>query len=182
MVCDNIWEWMQRKRISAPDLKWVRWSNLHITLKFCGEITPDLKDDLTGKIALALQKRRGTSFEMSLEGVGVFPGLKSPRVLWTSPVTGQAEIIALQGMIEKECADSGLVPERRPFSPHLTLARVGRGSVGGSCFKDLLKDHPCFGSSRIRCLTFMESILGPKGPVYKPIYRYNFENTAGETL
>lgn len=181
-VRKNIWEWIQRKRRSAPDLKWVKWENLHITLKFCGEIVPDLRDDLMVKIGPALQKWKGTSFEMSLGGVGVFPGTKRPRVLWTAPLTGQSEIIDLQGMIEKECAGSGLALERRPFSPHLTLARVGRGSGGGNFFLDLLNDRPCFGSSRIKVLTFMESILGPKGPVYTPIFRYDLENTSVETL
>jgi len=107
---------------SQAPVKWVDPYNIHLTLKFLGNISTDM----AGKITVALEEAvRGISpFRLEVKGLGVFPSLKRVQVVWVG-LTGEVDRLSqLQRRIDSGLASLGFTPESRPFTPHLTLARV----------------------------------------------------------
>ena len=117
---------------ASADVKWVKTENIHLTLKFLGNVD----DDKIEKIKALLDKIASSheKFEATLFKVGAFPKLEYPRVIWVGIDKGcnLAEEIAFK--IENECERIGFAKENRPFSAHLTLGRVRSGKN-----KDALK-------------------------------------------
>lgn len=102
-----------------PGAKWVEPEQLHLTLRFIGEVDGGVFAD----IREALDEVRGEPFPMRLKGFGHFPPRKPPRVLWVG-VEGNEELVRLRNRIEQALVRAGLEPEHRKFSPHITLARL----------------------------------------------------------
>jgi len=106
----------------APDIRWVKAANLHITLRFLGEIP---RESITG---LASELRANLNafgaFDVALSGVGGFPHLKKARVIWVGTGTGSERLMALAPLIEKSCISSGFGKADKPFASHLTIGRV----------------------------------------------------------
>ncbi len=107
----------------APDARWVRAESLHITLKFVGEQTLEQVEAL----GLALRRVESSAFEIRCGGYGFFPTAKAARVFWIGVHTGP-ELAALAKSVDAVAAELGIECEERAYSPHLTLARAGRGS------------------------------------------------------
>ena len=101
-----------------PGAKWVDPGNLHLTLRFIGEVGEDIAADIDE----ALVRVRGKPFTIQLAGTGVFGGDR-PRTLWAG-IERQPALDALRGKIEQALVRTGLPPEQRKFSPHVTLARL----------------------------------------------------------
>lgn len=110
-----------KKQISFPAFRWVKPDSIHLTLKFLGEI-PSMK---VPPLTQALEKATAEqpSFQISVGGVGVFPNIRQPRVFWAG-LQFPDSLLTLQNRIEEETAPLGFPRENRPFSPHLTLARI----------------------------------------------------------
>ena len=104
----------------SPELRWVGDDNLHLTLRFIGEVERPLADD----IALALSRVRSGRFELRVSGVGLFER-RAGGALWAA-VEPKEPVAALAAKVERACVAAGLEPERRAFHPHVTLARWGR--------------------------------------------------------
>ncbi len=107
----------------SPELGWVQDDNLHLTLRFIGEVERPLADD----IALALSRIRSERFELRVAGVGIFER-RTGGALWAA-VQPKEPVAALAAKVERACAAAGLEPERRAFHPHITLARFKRNSA-----------------------------------------------------
>ena len=103
----------------VPGAKWVDPGNLHLTLRFIGEVGEDLAADIDA----ALSRLRARPFVLQLAGTGVFDNGRLPRSLWVG-VERNLALAALQGKIEQALIRTGLPPEPRRFSPHVTLARL----------------------------------------------------------
>jgi 2'-5' RNA ligase len=111
-----------REAVPEAPASWSRDQNIHLTLKFLGEIPTAKITDLSSAIARAVE---GLSpFEMRLEGTGVFPNRGTPRVLWLGITDDSERLAQLQSRIENECAVEGFSKEARPFHPHFTVARL----------------------------------------------------------
>ena len=104
----------------SPELRWVGDDNLHLTLRFIGEVERPLADD----IALALSRVRSERFELRIAGVGIFEQ-RNGGALWAG-VQPKEPVAALAAKVERACVAAGLEPERRAFHPHVTLARWNR--------------------------------------------------------
>src|SRR5688572_11384683 len=104
----------------SPELRWVQDENLHLTLRFVGEVERPLADD----IALALTRVRSEPFELRITGVGMFEQ-RNGGALWAG-VQPKEPVAALAAKVERACVAAGLEPERRAFHPHVTLARWNR--------------------------------------------------------
>ena len=112
----------QLKSGSQAPVKWVDPYSIHLTLKFLGNIGTDM----VGKVTRALEEAaQGISpFHLEAKGLGVFPSLKRVQVVWVG-VTGEFDRLSqLQQRIESSLATLGFAAESRPFTPHLTLARL----------------------------------------------------------
>jgi len=115
---------IKRLRESAPHAQasWSREENIHLTLKFLGEIETSRLDSLSNAAACAVAYLRG--FQITIEEPGVFPRHGTPRVLWIGVKDKLGKLAELQARLENECAKQGFTREERPFHPHFTLARL----------------------------------------------------------
>jgi 2'-5' RNA ligase len=143
--------------------------NIHLTLKFLGNIDADRIDSL-GKALETACKNIGP-FIVTVEGLGAFPNLKTPRVLWVG-IVGSAELTHLYRNIEEELHKIGFEKEHRPFHPHLTLLRVKSRDEGrrlAERVKDIKSDlKETFSTDEF---ILFKSELSPKGAEYSPLKR-----------
>lgn len=141
---------------SIRGIRWVDPENLHLTLKFLGEVEEDrlkvLQDGL-GRIACA-------PFDLTVEGTGSFPERGPPRVIWVG-CAGPAAPLA--EAVERTCVSHGFPKEDRPFRQHITIGRVKDRRAG----KDVRLDPKAmFGTQRVESFTLVKSDLSPTGAIY----------------
>jgi len=144
-------------------LAWVRADNLHLTLRFLGELEPRMLEPVREAVAAAAAAV--PPFTVSLGGLGGFPSGRAPRVLWASIAAGAAELGTLYVALELALVARGLPGESRPFHPHVTLARA-RDPRGAGDLGSVLGAGPAFGEVRVGTLHLMRSDLGPRGSRY----------------
>ena len=107
----------------SPELGWVKDDNLHLTLRFIGEVERGTADD----VAAALGRVRSSQFSLRISGIGRFDR-RNGGAVWAG-VEPKAPVAALAAKVERACVMAGLAPERRAFHPHITLARWNRHSA-----------------------------------------------------
>jgi RNA 2',3'-cyclic 3'-phosphodiesterase len=146
------------------DIRWTAVRSIHLTLKFLGEIDPALIPRLSS--ALRSTPVSVPPFGLSLRGLGGFPNLRSPRVLWCGVEGDKAELAALQTAVEKACASIGFEPETREFHPHLTLGRV-QGKRNLQRILDYIKIGSAFEQAfDVDRYHVYRSVLAPRGAIY----------------
>ncbi|MCZ6512618.1 MAG: RNA 2',3'-cyclic phosphodiesterase [Nitrospinae bacterium] len=146
---------------------WVRPGNIHLTLKFLGDIDPNQVPGIRDKITVALAPL--APIEVSLDRVGVFPDLKRPRVLWVGLKDEKGALETLHFGLEQALASAGFPADLRPFSPHLTLARIKsrRGTKELQNELDaLLSEGIAPNPFPVGSVQLYESQLTPKGSIY----------------
>jgi len=154
-------------------VKWVKPENLHVTLKFLGEV--DEKD--LPNIFDALQKSltNDRSFQFNLESVGCFPNMKRPRVIWVGIDQGAENLKILAKKVDGIMTEFGFEREKRGFSPHLTIGRVkdsqGIEELTSSFGQIKFKTETCL----IDEVIFIQSILKREGPTYIPHKRVKLQ-------
>lgn len=150
----------------GPDFRWQDEEQLHLTLRFIGEVERPLASD----IAAALQTIRANRFELRIRGVGRFEQRNS-GALWAG-VEPREAVAALSSKIERMCQEAGLEAERRAFHPHITLARwKGRRSRE---VQDFLERRRGLSSElfEVRDFILFESRLSRHGAHYEEVERY----------
>jgi 2'-5' RNA ligase len=105
-------------RAPLPGAKWIEREDMHLTLRFIGDIDNPRADELVG----FLDDIRVAPFELTIRDIGAFGG-NEPRVVWAG-AEGGAQLDQLQRAVERACRSAGLPKEARPFRPHVTLARL----------------------------------------------------------
>jgi 2'-5' RNA ligase len=157
----------------APDARWARPESLHVTLKFIGE----RPEEEVEKIKHALKTIAVDGFDVSFRGYGFFPGARAPRVFWLGIEAG-TKLSSLAAMVDDRLASLDILKEEHAFTPHLTLARGGRGSP-----RKQKEDHPNrsfqhlqerlaalpapeFGTMTVREFFLYQSQLSPGGSKY----------------
>ena len=158
----------QLKKNSPPVVKWVDPNNIHITLKFLGEISEDSIGELMLAVEEAAQEMQ--SFQLEIREVGAFPNLERPHVLWVG-VKGELEKISqLQKKIESNTEQLGFRRESRAFSPHLTLGRVRDEARPNERHRlgKLLTDtaFTALHNVNVDAVHLMKSQLTPTGSIY----------------
>ena len=151
----------------GADVRWTRPENIHLTLKFLGNIEEDKADIIAEKITGTCKGQ--PDFELGISGVGVFPNKRSPRVLWAG-IDLNDDILALQEGIEEAMAFLGFEREKRRFSPHLTLGRF-RSSRGKQALLDEMDAYMenIFGLMDVNSVLLMRSDLEQSGARYTKI-------------
>ena len=146
-------------------VKWLRPENIHLTLKFLGETESDRINVITDSIFEAASGY--DPLVLAAKGLGVFPGIKRPRVIW-SGLVGQIELLRdLQQKLDDRLAEAGFSREKRPFRGHLTLGRFkGRVSLGE--ISQALQEFNHFETTAFSAshLVLFQSELRPEGAVY----------------
>jgi len=156
--------YMQTQAIqTGADLKLVDPGNIHMTIRFLGDITSSMAD----KIFEEMKKMQFMPFPVQLTGLGIFPSINYPRVLWAGIAQGADQLQNIFNQIEPTLQNLGLTPDRNTFKPHLTIARV-RSVRNKSQLAELVTRNAKydFGAIEARCLRLKRSQLTPKGPIY----------------
>jgi RNA 2',3'-cyclic 3'-phosphodiesterase len=150
----------------GAELRWVSPAALHLTVKFLGELRPEVFEEAIRVLAPPLEE---AAARLVPEGLGAFPSPSRARVLWVGLSGDVARIARAASGVDRRLAPLGVQREERPFAPHVTLAR-NRGTSG---FPDL---RPALEAERgyvgppfwVTELVLFESRLSPEGPTYTP--------------
>lgn len=171
------------KRRIEPEMKrdtrisWVQPASVHLTLKFLG----DMDEQIIDPLKLAVQQVIGHQaiVNVPFERLGAFPRPQSPRVLWVGPSENwergpeAKRVEEIHGAIEQVCENLNFLRETKPFSPHLTVARIKAGErhVGIALAKSGVLDRPLsLGSLAVESVVLMKSELKQTGSVYTKLW------------
>ena len=150
---------------SEADVKWVKPENIHLTLKFLGNV-------VESELEIVAQELRKTAgkcppFRTEFAGLGAFPNLRSPRVIWVGVKAGAGELLVLNRKIEEALLKPGLSPEEKEYKPHLTLGRVRSGRNRDDLIKLISSlNIREAGGMRVERVYLIKSELRKEGPIY----------------
>ncbi|MBN1772933.1 MAG: RNA 2',3'-cyclic phosphodiesterase [Deltaproteobacteria bacterium] len=161
-----------RRKLAEQGLsaKWVLPANLHVTVRFLGEIAeaqvPAIGESLGPLVG------RHASFLVALRGLGCFPDAGRPSVLWAGFDQGVPQLERLAADVNRALDRLGFPEQDRPFHPHLTLARPRRGAPPPD-LTSVVAERAAeeLGSTVVRDVVLFRSTLRPKGPLYQAVWR-----------
>jgi 2'-5' RNA ligase len=149
----------------------VKPGNIHLTLKFLGDATPQQIKSVSACLDQIVQAYH--SFPIKFEGVGAFPNWNLPRVIWAG-ISAPPALESLYQSIDQQTVELGFPSENRRFSPHLTIARVNSNMTdpGFARVVTAVKNNtaaPFFGEILAEQVNLYRSVLQPGGPLYSVI-------------
>jgi RNA 2',3'-cyclic 3'-phosphodiesterase len=171
---------MQAKlKASGADVKWVAPSNMHLTLKFLGEIDDKTKDGICGLLKEIASNT--PPFTVKLGGLDAFPDLRAPRIIWVGLAQGHDQTKAIADQLENNLEKFGISKETKPFSSHITIGRVRSQKNMGHLTRNLSEMETNVtkktGEFQAGKITLFKSTLLPHGPVYGIIQETNLNTT-----
>jgi 2'-5' RNA ligase len=154
---------------TGADLKLVKPQNIHITIRFLGNITPTTIE----KIYEEMKQVQFAPFNVQVKGLGAFPNPNYARVIWAGITEGADQLKNVFSQLEPRLRGLGFTPDSKGFSPHLTIARVRSGRNKAQLAKLITEkaDYE-FGSVNAKCLRLKKSDLTPRGPVYSTLKEF----------
>lgn len=170
-IKENISETMESLKGRQWDVRWIPSGNLHITLKFLGEIRESSLQAIRNKL-LQVSSRQ-TRFSIGLCGAGVFPDGRHPRIVWLG-MPDSDRLKKLQEEIDVSMASLGFERERRLFSPHLTIGRI-KTLTGTDLLMSRIETlkNKDFGNIEVSNFSLMKSELKPAGAQYAILTEFN---------
>lgn len=159
---------------AGADVKWVEPHNLHVTVRFLGEIDEPQRRAVEALAARVASRTAPTLLRVSR--VGAFPSLRAPRVVWVGIDEGREPMVRMAEQLEEELVRAGFQQEERAFEAHATMGRVRSARrrtelverlaqfTWPSAPEPFVADH----------LTLFHSVLSPSGPTYLPLARFGF--------
>jgi 2'-5' RNA ligase len=154
---------------TGADLKLVAPQNIHITVRFLGNITPTMTD----KIFEEMKKVQFAPFNVRIKGLGAFPDLRYSRVVWAGITEGADQLESVFSQLEPQLRGLGFTPDHKGFSPHLTIARVRSGRNKAQLAEFITENaNYDFGAINAKCLRLKKSDLTPKGPIYSTLKEF----------
>jgi 2'-5' RNA ligase len=170
-VRKNLAEFLATLRAISSEPRWVRTENLHVTLKFIGEVQAEKLGDMRAALSAVHSDR---AVALDFRGVGFFPNEKRPRVFWAG-IEASTNLARLAGDIDRALQKLGIPPEKRPFSPHLTLARFEPPGVPENLRAAIQENSKReFGSVAAKEFHLIESKLKPGGAEYTTLETFPF--------
>jgi 2'-5' RNA ligase len=155
-------------RSTHADVRWVNPEKIHLTIKFFGSVEESRIDSIFKSIEEPI--RDTSPFSIKVRGIGAFPNLRNPRVIWMGLADGREVLISLQKQIEAQLEKIGFEPEDRPFHPHLTLGRMKssrrKEELAGKMERHKEEE---FGDLKVERVVLFKSDLRPSGPIYTPL-------------
>ncbi len=158
-----------RLKTAEADIRWAETANIHLTLKFLGDIQPEIIDDV--EQAMARTAAGFTHFHMDIGALSAFPDANNPRVIWAS-VTKRANYLhEMASRLTEELGSLITGEASRGFTPHITLGR-NRAETPAPRLTDLLNNThaPAGLTQKVERIALFRSELLPKGPVYHLLY------------
>lgn len=160
---------IEKLKTAGDGIRWVKSHGIHLTMKFFG----DVEESRIPEINNAVEIIKGSgAIDLSVEGLGTFPGGQRPRVIWVG-ITGDLDrIITARDVLDGALAEIGFPREDRPFRGHLTLGRV-KGRVPVALTARLEESrNVSLGEMRVEGFSLIQSDLKPSGAVYTPLAFY----------
>jgi 2'-5' RNA ligase len=149
------------------NLKWVETANLHLTIKFLGEIEENKTVPIKQTLTQALKDQN--CFDIEFDGLGMYPNKNNPRVIWLG-IAGANPLSEIYHVLNRELSTLDIPSEQRPFSPHLTIARTRRHTDHKQAQQigQVLSEYKVgsLGSTTIDQVHLYQSVLTPSGPIY----------------
>ncbi|MCX5853665.1 MAG: RNA 2',3'-cyclic phosphodiesterase [Deltaproteobacteria bacterium] len=162
------------KKTLQGAIRWVRPGGMHLTLKFFGDVS---ENDIAVISRIAGEHVNGIGpFALHVQKLGVFPDINRPRVLWLGIYGDVGALVNFQKAMDQKLHGGGFAEEKRPFSPHLTLARIKepRGLIGLAKIVEN-RDNYTAGHFNAGGLNLYRSYLTPRGAVYTKLAYFPFE-------
>lgn len=168
--------WMMRlkKKDTYHFVRWTKLENLHLTMRFLGNQPETALDKLRSLLEERLVEI--DPFSIGLTSLGVFPSIRKAQVIWIG-VSAPPALVDTASILRKCCIDAGMGVEDKPFSPHITLGRVGeradpariREWMEGVMAEQVEKDKDLTPWQVVKSISIVKSVLTPAGPVYSPM-------------
>jgi len=164
-------ELIEKLRAVPADVRWVQPHNLHLTLKFLG----DVKVDEIPRVCQSVQRAaaEASPFQFEMRGAGAFPRAERPRTIWLGAGQGEEEMAELSRRIESALQKLGFPREGRRFQAHLTIGRVRRAGPELAELGRMLRglEDVDVGQMTVEEVVVFCSHLAPSGPTYEPLGR-----------
>lgn len=159
---------------SGFPVRWVATRNVHLTLKFLGEVAEDRLPDISAAVEDAAGDLEG--FDMAVDGFGAFPSARRPQVVWAG-IAANPRLSDLQRRLESALEALGFERERRRFHPHLTVGRARKGARPKEFagFDELVGQLAYEDTYRAAAVDLMQSQLKPSGAVYSVLHSVPLE-------
>jgi len=170
-IRDSLTRLEERLKKSGAQVKWVEPQNIHLTLKFLGEVDQQKLEKITEAIKCTACDKK--TFHLRVSSVGAFPKINFPRIIWVGIDKGDNETKEIAEELEEKLAELGIPKENRPFSSHITIGRT-KSTLNKeeliqelTAAEDILKTENL--EFNVERITLFQSTLTPSGPVYKPL-------------
>lgn len=163
----------QLKPLGA-DVKWVEPQNIHLTLRFLGDLNPKRLKEITKGLPEFL---RGTPpFLIGVTGLGAFPSPQKPKIIWAGIAENHGELSLLAEKIENGVNTCGVAKEDREFSPHITIGRM-RTFKNISKLADIISGYAISPAleQTVHRVTLFQSTLTAQGPIHEPLLRVDLQ-------
>ena len=159
----------ERMKTAGADLSWTRQEGMHLTLKFLGEVEEKRIPKIERSLDMAVDGI--TTFTLSVSGMGIFPDLRSPRVVWIGLKEEGNNLIKLHKGVEEELKKIGFPSEERRFTPHITLGRIRSNRNIEKLLKLIDAEKGIdTGGFEVSEIHLIKSELKPSGAVYTELY------------
>ena len=151
---------------------WVKPSNVHLTLKFLGDVDPDNLESIAEAIERVAIRHR--SFSLRVGGLGTFPNFARPRVIWAGVKTGGERVSALAQDINVALSYCGFAPDTKKFNAHLTIARV-KGRIDLRPYANQYRQYDRIDGAEmsVNTISLIQSQLQPTGAIYSTLQSYS---------
>src|SRR3989344_3361192 len=178
-IIDGLKKIQDELKDGTNKVAWAKPENIHLTLKFLGDIEAYKIDSIARLLEGAAAK--SCSFDISVKGVGTFPAAGNPRVIWVGieqSGVGGSELGELYDNLEHKFAAIGFPKEERTFKPHLTLGRI-KLLKDKKVFKERLEEFKDreVGQFTVHSLCFFKSRLTPEGAIHTRLKEYTLQTT-----
>lgn len=172
----RIYEAVAPLRKGFPEIRWIEPQNYHLTLKFLGEVS----EERVGIVQEALDQVAATAgvkpFSLEVAGLGIFPAMRRPRILWAGISSGAREAVRFAGLLDDALEPAGFEREGRDFSAHVTLGRFkdpGRPPRGLEENLGLF-EKTSFAAVFVNMISLMRSVMKPAGAEYSRLSAIKF--------
>jgi 2'-5' RNA ligase len=178
-VLDAAESMMEQLRGASKEVRWTERANLHLTLKFLGEVPRDLLPELRERLSEAAS---ASPFEVALGGLGVFPKWARPQVIWAGVTSGGEALAALAGEVDDACVRAGFPAEERPYRAHLTLGRMrpDRSNVTTGALRERAEalSSSSLGVAAVTAFHLVQSTLTPRGAIYTVLEKFDLRGAS----
>ncbi len=168
---------MDKWKFLGRHVRWIRPENIHLTMKFLGDISTSKTREVAETMKAICSNT--TPFSINLASTGVFPNLRRPRILWVGLDGDIHELSNFRDSIETGLKACGIDQDRKPFIPHVTVARIKGRPPSKEKLSQFIRSRLAPAATRCTAIHFYSSRLTPSGPVYSLRGVFPFERKHG---